>query len=101
MKNVLFIDIDSERTNPGPIIIGKPNEFPRPKNARENAAMVIDDMACLCEALCTLIHLAEDQGIKPSPDSLRDCINHLKSGFGDASYETKDVSMRYENANDV
>lgn len=91
MKNILIVDIDSDRSEPGPIIIGKPNEFPRPTNATEHASMVMDDMISLCEALCTMIHLAEDQGIKPSAASLRDCINHLKAGFGDASYETSEV----------
>lgn len=92
MKNSLFIDIDSDRTEPGPIIIGKPAEFSMPKNAQEHAQMVMDDMISLCEALCTMIHLAEDQGIKPSADSLRDCIKHLTAGFADASYETSEVS---------
>lgn len=90
MKNALIIDIDSDRSEPGPIIIGKPDGFARPTSKKEHADMVIDDMAALCEAICTLIHLAEDQGIKPSANSLRDCIAHLKAGFGDASYETKD-----------
>ncbi len=44
------------------------------------------DMACLCEAICTLIHSAESAGIKKSPDSLRDCIHHLEQGVMDASY---------------
>lgn len=88
MKNIIYVDIDSDRKEPGPIIIGKDN-IQRP----ERADMVIVDMACLCEALCTLIHLAEDQGIKPSAASLRDCIKHLQDGFADASYETQDNSL--------
>lgn len=85
MKNTLIVDINSDRKEPGPVIIGKFNDL----NEEENAAMVILDMASLCEAVCTMIHLAEDQGIKPSADSLRDCIKHLTAGFADASYSTK------------
>jgi len=44
------------------------------------------DMACLCEAICTLIHSAESAGIKKSSASLRDCIHHLEQGVMDASY---------------
>jgi hypothetical protein len=96
MKNVLFIDLDSDRTNPGHIIIGKPDGTRRPSSQEEHTQMVIDDMMTLCEALCTLIHLAEDQRVKPSADSLRDCIKHLKSGCGDASFETIDNSVAHE-----
>ena len=47
---------------------------------------VLGDMATLCEAICTLIHCAEKDKIKSSPDSLRDCIHHLESGTFDSSY---------------
>jgi hypothetical protein len=84
MKNVLtvVIDIDSNQ----PIQIVKPPDFIPPKTKAEQNAMVIDDMACLCEAICTLIHLADQSGIKPSAASLRDCIKHLTDGFAAADY---------------
>lgn len=89
MKNILQIDLDSDRKNT--VIIGKPEGAQRPRNEEEAAAMVIDDMATLCEAICTLIHVADQGGIKKSADSLRDCIKHLEHGFGDASYIGKTV----------
>lgn len=85
MKNELIIDIDTDRKNT--ILIKKPESVKPPKNEEEAKQMVLLDMASLCEALCTLIHVADQNGIKPGPDSLRDCIKHLESGFVDASYK--------------
>ena len=44
-------------------------------------------MACLCEAICTLIHVADNEKIKPSYESVKDCIQHITNGFADASYK--------------
>ncbi len=49
---------------------------------------VIKDMAHLCEAVCALIHSADQADIKDSASSLRDCIKHLEDGFADSSYKT-------------
>ena len=49
---------------------------------------VIVDMAHLCEGVCTLIHSADQAGIKDSASLLRDCIKHLENGFSDPSYNT-------------
>lgn len=57
MKNSIFIDVDTERAQP--ILIGKPPEIKQPENAEEAAKMIINDIGCVCEALCTLIHLAD------------------------------------------
>lgn len=84
MKNVVFVDIDTERTDT-PILIGHTNEITR----RKESEQVIDDMATLCEGVCTLIHWAEDKGFKSSATSLRDCIQHLEKGFTDATYKTR------------
>jgi len=91
MKNILQIDIDSERKTPGPVIIAKPSNARPPGSAVESKEMVLLDISCLCEALCTLIHVAEDMGARSSPESLRICIKHLTDGFGDASYIGKSV----------
>lgn len=48
---------------------------------------VLADMSTLCEGLCTLIHVADQNNIKPSAQSLRDCIRHLEKGFADATYK--------------
>ena len=92
MKNKLLIDIDTDRKNPGPVIILKPQGVKMPTSKEEHVDMVIMDMASLCEAVCTLIRLAEDQGIRPSADSLRICIKHITDGFADPDYKTLDNS---------
>jgi len=84
-KNIVIVDIDYDRKD-SPINIGKPEEFNIPESKEEWANSIVDDMATLCEGLCTLIHVAEQQGLKQSPDSLRDCIKHLQDGFADSSY---------------
>ncbi len=86
MKNILFIDMDTERKQ-SPIVIGKPENARRPSNPIEGASMVLFDISTLCEALCTLIHVADQNGIEKSAVTLRRCIDHLEKGFGDASYK--------------
>lgn len=49
---------------------------------------ILEDMATLCEGLCTLIHEAHRMGVKRDFDSLKDCIWHLERGFVDESYKT-------------
>ena len=84
MKNVIIIDIDTSRDVP--IQVGKPEGFKQGESKEELSKQIIEDMATLCEGICTLIHVADQQGLKPSADSLRDCIKHLESGFADSSY---------------
>lgn len=93
-KNILIVDIDSSRKES--VKIGKPEEAKEPESPEEFAEIVINDMASLCEAICTLIHLAESQGIKSSANSLRDCIKHLEAGFSDASYKGYPVNSKFK-----
>lgn len=83
IRNILLVDIDSERDET--VIISHPDNL----TIQGTDNPIVDDMACLCEAIVTLIHVAEQQGAKSSPSSLRDCIKHLQDGFADASYKTK------------
>lgn len=84
-KNIIVVDIDSTRKEV--VRIGKPHEFyQKGLTEEELGKQIINDMASLCEGICTLIHVAEGTGIKSSADSLRDCMKHLQDGFADASY---------------
>ncbi len=85
-KNTIAVDIDTSRKD-SPIQIQKPENFNAEMSEQEWRESIVDDMATLCEGLCTLIHVAEQQGLKSSPDSLRDCIKHLQDGFADSSYK--------------
>jgi hypothetical protein len=87
MKNIIIVDIDTERS---PIVqIGKPDASQLPTNSEEASEVIQKDMACLCEALSTLIHAAEQSGYKSSSESLKDCITHLERGFADPTYDIK------------
>jgi hypothetical protein len=57
MKNTIYIDIDTEREQP--ILIGKGPETEQPTSREEAGKMIINDIACVCDALITLIHVAE------------------------------------------
>jgi len=50
---------------------------------------MVKDMALLCEAVCTLIHLANKEGVKSDYLSLEHCVKHLQDGFVDETYKTK------------
>ena len=88
-NKVLVVDIDLNRKDQ--IHISHANRSGDNVTPTDKGYNIISDMATLCEALCTLIHAAEDEGIKKSPASLRDCIKHLEDGFADASYFTKTI----------
>jgi len=84
MKNILTVDLDTDREET--IRICKAPEF-MPSTPEEEAEEVIGDMATLCEGLCTLIHLADQNGIKKGVASLKSCIKHLEAGHGDIFYK--------------
>lgn len=88
-NNVLIVDIDSERDSKSQIIIEHAERSGDHLRKTDKEYCVINDMATLCEALCTLIHAADNEGIKETPASLRDCIKHLESGVSDSSYFAK------------
>ncbi len=88
IKNIVEVDYDSSRKE-NPISIGKPLGFDLSGMTKEQwSESVVLDMATLCEGICTLIHLAEQNGLKNSADSVRDCIKHIQDGFSDCNYET-------------
>lgn len=89
MKNYVGVSLDTESIEQ-PIIIHKDESFnPESLSKQEWGLSLIDDMATLCEGICTLIHLADQNGIIPSDMSLKSCINHLEQGFADADFKAK------------
>lgn len=77
MKNVIIVDIDTDRV---PVVkIGKNSELP--KNKEEAKDIIIKDIACLTEALCSLINAADTSGYKSAQDSLNDTVVHLERGI--------------------
>lgn len=80
MKNSLLIDFDTEREDP--IRITKNEDTVNKVNDEESAKkMVLEDMTTLCNALGTLIQLANDSGYVDSEVSAKMCVNYLNDNF--------------------
>lgn len=60
MKNTVYIDVDTDREQP--ILIGKGGETEPPQTSDEAKEMILVDIGCVCEALITLMKLAEQNG---------------------------------------
>ena len=76
MKNVIIIDVDTDRD---PIVqLGKPSAELLPKNPEEAKETITRDIACMCEALSILIQVADKSGYKTVQESVKDCIVQLE-----------------------
>ena len=86
MNSAIVVDINTDREKDHQVIIQQVIR----KNGDEIIPIdeydIIHQMAMLCEGLCMLIHCADQEGIKPSYKSVKDCIKHITDGFADASY---------------
>ena len=88
MKNIIVVDVDTDRT---PVVqIGKMEKTDLPKNTEEAKMIIIKDMACLSEALCVLINAADQSGFKSIDESMKDIITHLERGTIIKSEDTKE-----------
>lgn len=72
MKNIVIIDIDTERAD-NPLIIAKPNKENLPKSREEAKITVLDDIKTLTEGLASLIRHSNANGYA-SKDILIDAI---------------------------
>jgi len=75
MKNVLYIEIDSDSDQP--IKIGKPQEIKQPETDAETAEMIKNDMSCCLEAMCSLISMADVNGYGKKEEYVQASINRL------------------------
>jgi hypothetical protein len=81
MKNVIIVDIDTDRE---PVVqLGKPNASDLPKDKDSAKDMVAKDMACVTEALITLMQAAEESGYKSIDESIKDISTHIERAFSD------------------
>lgn len=60
MKNSIYIDVDTEREQP--ILIGKGADTVQPETPEGAMEMIKTDISCLCEAMCSLVHVADQNG---------------------------------------
>lgn len=76
MKNVIIVDIDTERVNQ--IQISKPNINGIPTNKEEAKETLLKDVACLCEALRHMISISDDNGFSDKETLIETSIKHLR-----------------------
>jgi hypothetical protein len=77
MKNVIFVDFDSDRERP--VAFGKPPDFKRPETPEETKEMVINDIACLTSAIASLILTADFHNYGEKRHLVQSCIESLTS----------------------
>lgn len=88
MKNSICIDVDTDRKDK-PFIIGKPPEY-RPSTPEEAALDIINDISCVCEALCRLIVTADNSGYAKREDLVKASIQHLSTVLPATSEKTNE-----------
>lgn len=79
MKNIIMVDVDSER--PNQVIFNKPNDFIIPTTDEEAKAVVIDDLKTLAHGLGCLIKIAQDKGYGTANQMLDESIDLLKEYY--------------------
>ena len=87
MNIAIIVDIDTNRENGKQIQIQQVSRTINDEIIPTENCDIIQQMAALCEGICTLIHCADQSKIKPSYKSVQDCIKHITDGFADASYK--------------
>ena len=88
MKNSLFIDVDTDREQM--VLIGKPPEINPPENAEQAAKMILDDISCTCEALVTLIRIADASDYAKKDELFATAIKYLNDSNAIALETPKD-----------
>jgi len=80
MKNSLYIDFDTEREDP--IRINKTEDLVEQlKDEDEAKKMILNDMTTVCNALGTLIQIADDNGYFEAKKTSKMCIDYLNENF--------------------
>lgn len=80
MKNVLFIDFDSDRKDS--VRISKSDDaIKKLEDEKESRQMIVDDLTTVCNALGALIHVAHENGIADKKDSVKVCVDYLMDTF--------------------
>ena len=75
MKNLITIDVDTDREQP--ILIGKGADIPSPTNKEEARDMIINDIKCVCETLCMLIDVADQNKYALKAELITESIKQL------------------------
>jgi hypothetical protein len=77
MKNLVIIDIDTERQEK--ILIKKPSSIEKPSDDLSAKEMVVNDMSCVFEAFCTLMNLISDNKFGDKNQIIDIAVKHLET----------------------
>jgi len=75
MKNIVIVDVDTERENQ--VMIKKSTEFEMPSNDESLAEMIKIDIICLCGGLCSMIQFSDENNLGTKEDYIKATINTL------------------------
>jgi predicted nucleotidyltransferase len=75
MKNTVIIDIDTDRSQI--VKFNKSTDFVVPNNSEEAKKMIIDDISCTLEGLCSLIKIADKYNYSSKEELINTCIKYL------------------------
>jgi len=75
MKNVLILDLDTERENT--LIFAKPEGVQLPTTKEEASIMMLEDIKTLTEGLSTMINLSDMNGFHTKESLVEAVIKHL------------------------
>lgn len=85
MKNIIMVDVDSDR--PNQVIFNKPNDFVMPTNEADAKQVVIDDLKTLAHGLGCLIKIAHERGYGDSREMLDETIELLSDYYPPSEVE--------------
>jgi hypothetical protein len=75
MKNTIYIDVDTN--NEKPITFSKPSGFDQPSDFDGAKSFILNDITCLCEGICTLITLADQNKYGKKEDLIKAITGRL------------------------
>ena len=77
MKNILIIDIDTDRAPQ--IQLRKPEDVKPPTTPEEASASILQDISCVFETLRSLINVCDKSGYASKEDLVKASIAHLNA----------------------
>jgi hypothetical protein len=87
MKNLIIIDIDTEREQI--VQINKSADFVLPTTPDEAKKMIINDISCTLEALCTLIKISDANHYANKKELISTCFKYLNDVLNEDSNNFK------------
>jgi hypothetical protein len=77
MKNIIIIDVDTEREQQ--LQIGKPSDIKAPTSPEEAKSIIINDISCVFETFKHMIIIADQSGYGKKEDFIKSAIADLNS----------------------